>query len=118
MKKYLNKETINTISPLKIGEVEIPEMDLIVKIKELSIAQVLQVKEMSGENQEKNTYKLIAMSVVDEKGERLVSDEDAESVFGEWSISAINTINNAISAINNINVDEKVKNLKNDPLAD
>lgn len=123
MRNYLTKENINTISGLKTQEIELPELELTVIIKELSASQILSIQDLAKDNQEESVFRIIAMSVVDADGNRLVSNADAKKVFGSWSTASIQTLTNSIMALNKIDrpIDKAITDtageLENDPLA-
>ncbi len=119
MTTYLSKENISQVNDLKKQEIELPDLGVTVIIKELSASQVLSIQDLQKKDSQESVYRIIAMSIIDESGNRIVSNADASNVIGSWSVGTITLLTNAITALNNLNVkvEDKAKELTNSPLA-
>lgn len=117
--KHLTKEMIMQVNDLPVLEFEVEELDAIVTIKTLSAGQITSLQGINKDNADDYFYKIIAMSLVDENGERMVTNTDAKKVLGNWSMPVLMKIFEQIKKLNRLDetVETKAGELKNDPLA-
>jgi hypothetical protein len=122
MSKALDRKSITEHQDLKIEKVDVPEWDGYVYVRTLSGVErdafEAMVVERRGNNYQVNMRnmraKLACLVIVDESGERIFSDADAE-ILGKKSASALQRIFNVasrLSGISNEDVEELAKNLK------
>jgi len=98
-KRYLNRDEILKLNDLPVEEVYVPEWDAWVRVRGLTGAERDAFEQSIVETRGKNTRmnlrniraKLVALCVVDEQGNRLFSDEDAE-LLGRKSAAALNRV--------------------------
>jgi len=97
--RYLNRDEILKLNDLPVEEVYVPEWDAWVRVRGLTGAERDAFEQSIVETRGKNTRmnlrniraKLVALCVVDEQGNRLFSDEDAE-LLGRKSAAALNRV--------------------------
>lgn len=98
-KRYLNRDEILKLNDLPVEEVYVPEWDAWVRVRGLTGAERDRFEQSIVEQRGKATRmnlrniraKLVALTVVDEQGNRVFSDEDAEAL-GRKSASALNRV--------------------------
>jgi hypothetical protein len=119
-KNYLTKEMLNQVNDLPVMELNVEELNATVIIKTLSAAQITSLQDIDKvkANADEYFYKTVAMSLVDEQGNRLLSNADAKKVLGNWSMPVLMKIFNEIKKLNHIDetVEDKAKELKESPL--
>lgn len=91
---FLNKENIKNVLPIK--EIELPNK-LVARIKAFSAKTITDNHE--NESFFKNSN-MIAYSLVDEHGERLFKDDEADELLGFLDVNSFNVLLNAIMEIN------------------
>lgn len=119
MTTYLSKENISQVTDLKTQKIELENLGVTVIIKELSASQILSIQELAKSDQQESIYRVIAMSMIDESGNRIVTNADAGKIIGGWSVSTITLLSNAVTALNNLDtkVEDKARELQDSPLA-
>ncbi len=99
MGRYLTREAILQINDLPAEDVEVPEWSGVVRVRGLTAAERDQFEQSIVETRGKNTRvnlrniraKLVALTVVDEQGNRVFSDSDVEAL-GRKSAAALNRV--------------------------
>lgn len=99
MSKYLTRDAILKAQDLPVEEVEVSEWGGVVRVRGLTGAERDAFEQSIVEQRGKNTRmnlrniraKLVALTVVDENGNRIFSDEDAEAL-GKKSAAALDRI--------------------------
>lgn len=122
MSKALDHKQIVDHKDMAIERVDIPEWDGYVYVRALSGVErdafEAMVVERRGKNYQINLHnirgKLACLTIVDENGERIFSDADAD-VLGKKSAAALQRVFNVASRLSGISdedVEELAKNLK------
>ena len=116
--KFATKEMILKTEDLKTEDIEVKEWDLVIRIKALSLTQysVLKNEKLT---EEQYFYKILAMSIIDEQGNRLFSDEEY-SVLGDKSPDTLKFIFSHIEVLNGFKKSnkERKEEFESDPLKD
>jgi len=97
--KFLTRDAILKAQDLPTEEVEVPEWGGVVRVRGLTGAERDAFEQSIVEQRGKNTRmnlrniraKLVALTVVDEEGNRVFSDEDAEAL-GKKSAAALDRV--------------------------
>ena len=98
-KKFLTRDAILKAHDLPTEDVEVPEWGGVVRVRGLTGAERDAFEQSIVEQRGKNTRmnlrniraKLVALTVVDEEGNRVFSDEDAEAL-GKKSAAALDRV--------------------------
>lgn len=117
---YLTREQILQADDLLLEDVEVPEWDGTVRVRGLTGAErdafESEIVQLKGKKASLNTQnfraKLVARSVVDEDGQRLFSDRDAQ-VLGQKSAAALQRVFEVaqrLSGLSETDVEELVAN--------
>lgn len=120
-KVLLTKEQILSATDRKFKVIDVPEWGGTVRVAQISVADRLNLQLLQQEKREKEGDKagvgalilgLCALSIVDEQGTRLFSDEDIEAL-GKKSAAAIDKIFDAADELNGITAGMGLKLKKN-----
>lgn len=117
---YLTRDAILQADDLLVGDVEVPEWGGVVRVRGLTGAErdafESEIVELRGRKAKLNTQnfraKLVARSVVDEDGQRLFSDRDAQ-LLGQKSASALQRVFEVaqrLSGLSETDVEELIGN--------
>ena len=95
-KKFATRDMILSVDDLPTREIEIPEWDMWVRVRGLTASQSEKMRrlidlERDGEEVENFRGLIAAWTLVDELGERLFSDSDADEL-GQRHITALDRI--------------------------
>lgn len=112
-KKLLNRDAILQAQDLPTEDVEVPEWGGAVRVRGLTGAERDAFEQSVVEQRGKSTRanlkniraKLVAMTVVDENGERLFSDSDA-AILGKKSAAALNRVFEVAQRLNGMTPDD------------
>lgn len=117
-KKYLTKEMILQVNDLPVMEFEVKELDAVLILKTLSAGQITSLQGVTQDNADEYFYKIIAMSLVDENGDRLITNNEAKKILGNWSMAVLTKIMEQIKKLNHLDetVESKAGELKDNPL--
>jgi hypothetical protein len=116
--EYLNSfDELEKINDLPTIEIEVPEWNRAVRAKKLSIAQIESISKLSGEDETKYFYSIIASSLIDQQGKRFISNAQAVKL-GEKSKDALLVIFNKLLELNGLSetISEREEQLESDPL--
>lgn len=118
--KLLTRDEILQAPDLPVEEVEVPEWGGVVRVRALSGAErdalEASIVEQQGSNVRINLHnmraRLVAMSVVDENGKRIFSDEDIEALGRKnaQALDRIATVAMRLSGLRPQDLQEAVKN--------
>lgn len=111
MSKLLTAEEILAASDLATVDVEVPEWGGTVRLRQLSAGETITFSEAASGNKKLGTVKLIAMSAVDESGNRLFTDKQVEALKSK-SIKIFVKLQKIALELNGFT--EKEEALKND----
>jgi len=113
----LNREQLEKVDDRKIITVEVPEWKAKVNIKSLSVKETVEFEEAAkneAETKDNLVTKYIALSLVDEKGERLYPDaNEGMKALERFSTAAIVRLSNEIKKLGGMNEDDIEKLAKN-----
>lgn len=123
--KLLSKDAILKRTDLRVEDVDVPEWGGTVRVREMTGSERDQFEMASivrrGKNREVNLRnlraRLVVMSCVDEKGERLFSNADIEALgkLGAAGIQRVYDKAMELSGLSDADVDELTENFTSDP---
>lgn len=124
-KKFLSREAILNVKDFKTREVEVEEWGGTVLVKSLSGSERNEFEQSMiirrGKDVQMNmknaTAKLVALSVVDEEGNRLFSDADVETLGSKSgaALSRVYTVASKLAGLSEDDMKELTENLKETP---
>jgi hypothetical protein len=109
--KYLTADAIRQINDRGVTEVQVPEWGGSVLLRPLSAAEALQFAEATEQDRRAALVRVVILSVVDEAGNRLFTDADAEWLAAK-NFRALLRIQEAVLELNGLG-DVAVKAAKN-----
>jgi hypothetical protein len=123
MGEFLSREQILAVQDCKIEEVDVPEWDGTVRVKALSGTERDQIEAMvlgksgKGRNYENLRARMVALTVVNESGERIFETNDV-TVLGSKNARALDRIFDVAQRLSGMtakDVEELVGKSKPDP---